>query len=241
MSTTTTRRTLGTVLALPLTLALGVGLAVAQAPGSEVDRPSGDADQRYEIAATPEDAHGGGQSGASGQYDLDFYFDDDVICHDITFTGLEGDDFSSPAPTSNHIHQGLPDLGGPFIWTFPDPEMSGTGSFTTSGCITDAFNPDNDIQSVEDIVAAPANRYVDIHRGSDFSAEPNVRGNFLNNRVDTAGAPSAPSGEVAQGPDAGFGGATQDSRTAALTAAILALALAGAATASQFAGRRQGA
>ena len=127
MSHRTTRRTLGTVLALPLTLALGAGVAFAQASGSSVDRPSGDADGSFSVSATPgavpqEDGERGNES-ASATYDLDLYVDAEVVCYDISVSGVSGD-WESPAPTANHIHAGNVGLVGPAIVAFPDCRVS---------------------------------------------------------------------------------------------------------------------
>lgn len=257
MSHRTTRRTLGTVLALPLTLALGAGVAFAQASGSSVDRPSGDADGSFSISATagavPQEDGERGNDSASATYDLDLYTDAEVVCYDISVSGVSGD-WESPAPTANHIHAGNVGLVGPAIVAFPNPEMGSGGDFTTSGCLEDALinSDDSGVTSLAQIDANPAGFYVDIHT-SEFP-RGDVRGNLQGTRVSAGGgggdtgadaggdadADASPMPQAGQGPEAGFGGAAgEESRTAALTGAALLLALAGAATASQMAGRRE--
>ena len=248
MTHRTTRRTLGTVLALPLTLALGAGVAFAQASGTDVDRPSGSPDAVATIAAdgdtVPSEDGERGNPDASGDYNLEFFLDDDVICFDISVSGVSGD-WESPAPTANHIHEGNIALVGPPVLAFPDPDSGSGGDFSTSGCLEDPMLDDTDV-TLADIVAAPANFYVDIHT-SEFP-RGDIRGGFQGNvalddgsddDTDTATDTTAMPAE-GTGPDAGFGGlaAGDESRTTALTGAALLLALAGAATASQFASRR---
>lgn len=257
MSHRTTRRTLGTVLALPLTLALGAGVALAQASGTSVDRPGGDPDGSFSISATagavPQEDGERGNDDASGSFDIDLYTGDEVVCYDISVTGVSGD-WESPAPTANHIHAGNVGLVGPAIVAFPNPEMGSGGDFTTSGCLEDALinSDDSGVTSLSAINDNPAGYYVDIHT-SEFP-RGDVRGNLQGTRVAAGGtgggdATGGDQGDTAtddampqagQGPEAGFGGAASDqNRTAALTGAALLLALAGAATASQAAGRRE--
>lgn len=241
MNETTTRRKLGLMLALPLTMVLGVGVAFAQTPGTEVDRPSSFT-SAFSVTASPdqvppEDGERGNPD-ASGTYDLELNSDEEIICFDITVTGANAP-FESPAATANHIHRGFAGIGGPAVVLFPNPEAGSDGTLTVDGCLQEPFNPDEEI-SLADIEAAPANYYVDIHT-ADFP-RGDVRGQLTGTRVDAAeGDPAATEDAMpaeGQGVAAGFGGATEQDRAVPLTLAAMLLALAGATTLSTIAGRR---
>lgn len=237
---TSNRRKLGTALALPLTLALGAGVASAQSPGSEVDTPDS-FDVEWRVEATPdqvaiEDGERGNPD-ASAVYDLRINVAEEIICFDVTAQGISGD-WESPAPTANHIHRGTVGTVGPPVVILPDLEPGPGGDLTTSGCLQEPFAPDADISSLQEIVDNPAQHYLDVHT-AEFP-RGDVRGNLQQRTaIGDTDEPAAAMPAPGAGPDAGFGGAAVEDRTVALTAAVAMLALAGAATATSLAGRRR--
>ncbi|PPH95835.1 hypothetical protein C5C95_15485 [Rathayibacter sp. AY1B7] len=83
-------------------------------------------------AATP------GQPGATGEMTFRVNSDLDVICYDITLTGVTGD-YQSPATTATHIHQAALGKAGPPRIAFPNPAPVGDGPRTSSGCLQGPF------------------------------------------------------------------------------------------------------
>ncbi|WP_447645055.1 CHRD domain-containing protein [Nocardioides zeae] len=94
-----------------LAVAAPLGLAAAAAPAAadeEVPRPASFT-SAYTVMATPDtiiDAEGAsvpGEEGATGTFTFMVNSDEDVICYDITLTGVTGE-YESPARTATHIH-----------------------------------------------------------------------------------------------------------------------------------------
>lgn len=79
-----------------------------------------------------------GTAGASGQFTFRVNSDLDIICYDITVSGISGE-YESPAKTATHIHQA--DIGkpGPPRLAFPNPGPIADGERTSSGCIQGPF------------------------------------------------------------------------------------------------------
>lgn len=217
-----------TLLAVTLPLVGFAAAASAQTTGTSVEEPDSFTSS-FSVAASPDEvpAEGGGEPGASGTYDLRLNSDQEIICHDITFTGVTPP-FSSPAPTANHIHDGEPGATGPAVWLFPNPEMDANGTLSTSGCLSEAFSGDAvDMGfSIADIEAASTGYYVDVHT-EDFVPGA-VRGQF--------GA-AMPVGGVDTGAGGTAGGSGVD--PAVVAGAVAATAIAGLALASQSIIRRR--
>ncbi|MCU1405581.1 MAG: hypothetical protein JWQ43_1884 [Glaciihabitans sp.] len=79
-----------------------------------------------------------GEAGATGQFNFRVNSDLEIICYDITLTGVTGD-YASPAKTATHIHQAAVGLAGPPRIAFPNPSPVGDGPRTSSGCLQGPF------------------------------------------------------------------------------------------------------
>lgn len=77
-----------------------------------------------------------GEAGATGRFMFRVNSDLDIICYDITLTGVTGD-YQSPAKTATHIHQAAAGQAGPPRIAFPNP--TGDGTRTSSGCLQGPF------------------------------------------------------------------------------------------------------
>jgi len=79
-----------------------------------------------------------GQPGATGSFMYRINSDLEVICYDITLTGVTPP-YQSPAKTATHIHQGAAGEAGPPRIALPDPEDDGSGKLVSSGCLQGPF------------------------------------------------------------------------------------------------------
>ncbi|WP_111765677.1 CHRD domain-containing protein [Nakamurella deserti] len=79
-----------------------------------------------------------GTAGATGRFDYRINSDDEIICYDITVTGIS-EPFQSPARTATHIHQAAAGQAGPPRIAFPDPTPQSDGSFRSAGCLEGPF------------------------------------------------------------------------------------------------------
>lgn len=79
-----------------------------------------------------------GQPGAAGTFTFRINSDLEIICYDITLTGVSGD-YQSPAKTATHIHQAAVGQPGPPRIAFPNPTPVGDGPRTSSGCLQGPF------------------------------------------------------------------------------------------------------
>ncbi|GAB2451613.1 hypothetical protein HD599_002454 [Conyzicola lurida] len=79
-----------------------------------------------------------GEAGATGQFTFRVNSDLEIICYDITLTGVTGD-YQSPAKTATHIHQAAAGLAGPPRIAFPNPAPVGDGPRTSTGCLQGPF------------------------------------------------------------------------------------------------------
>ena len=99
----------------------------------------------FTVMATPDQviANDGvavaGEPGATGTFDFRINSDTEVICYDITLTGVTGD-YQSPAKTATHIHQAAAGQPGPPRIAFPNPtDADGDGVREASGCLQGPF------------------------------------------------------------------------------------------------------
>ena len=99
----------------------------------------------FTVMATPDQviANDGvavaGEPGATGTFDFRINSDTEVICYDITLTGVTGD-YQSPAKTATHIHQAAAGQPGPPRIAFPNPtDTDGDGVREASGCLQGPF------------------------------------------------------------------------------------------------------
>jgi len=182
---------------------------LAAAPASaetEVQAPS-TFTSAFTVMATPDQvvstagAPAPGEAGATGTFDFRINSDQEIICYDITLTGVTGD-YMSPAKTATHIHQAAVGKSGPPRIAFPNPVDQGDGTRTSSGCLQGPFTTGvmNDAGAdtgtgftLAQIEADPASFAADSHTAA-FTAGV-VRGQLT----------QVPVGGV----DTGFGGAAQ--------------------------------
>jgi len=99
----------------------------------------------YTVMATPDQVINNdgvavaGEPGATGTFDFRINSDTEVICYDITLTGVTGD-YQSPAKTATHIHQAAAGQPGPPRISFPNPtDADGDGVREASGCLQGPF------------------------------------------------------------------------------------------------------
>lgn len=241
MSTTPARRKLVLLMALPLTMALGLGVAFAQTTGTEVDRPD-EFTSAFSVRATgdevpppgeDDDTDDEGNADASGRYDLMLNADMDVICFDIEIAGAT-DNPQSPAPTANHLHDGAAGEVGPPVVLFPNPEMDGAGNLITEGCLESPYVADSDV-TLADIEADPVAYYADYH--TEEFPRGDVRGQLSASILDDA-VEDDPMPAEGEGVAAGFGGAADDGGLPIGLLTIALVLLLGAGGAVAVAGRR---
>lgn len=194
----------------------GVGLAGPAAAETEVGEPA-TFTSAFTVMATPDQvvADGepvGGAPGATGTFSLRINSDLDIVCYDITTTGVEPP-YESAAKTSTHVHESGAGDSGPPRLAFPDPEGSGD-TRTSSGCLQGPFTTGLDDETTgEDtgagftlaqIEADPSGFAADVHTSQFVPGA--VRGQLRQmpvGGVDTGGGGTAPTGSAA---DLGDGG-----------------------------------
>lgn len=205
-----------------------IGLLAASPVGSaaaeqSVDEPSSFT-SAYTAMATPGmvvNADGvptAGTAGASGTFNYRINSDDEIICYDITVTGIS-EPFQSPAKTATHIHQAAAGKAGPPRIAFPNPTPQSDGSFRSSGCLEGPFTtgingPDGADTgtnfTLAQIEADPSAFFTDTHTAANAAGA--VRGQLT----------VVPLGGVATG-----GGGTADQGLPLLPIGAAALALGG--------------
>lgn len=124
--------------------AAGILLAAPAAHAeTTVDEPSSFT-SAFTVMATPDQVINNdgvatpGEEGASGSFTFRINSDLEIICYDITLTGVTGD-YQSPAKTATHIHQANAGQPGPPRIAFPNPAPIGDGPRTSSGCLQGPF------------------------------------------------------------------------------------------------------
>lgn len=137
-------RTLGTVTLGGACIAALTLLAAAPAAAeTEVGEPSSFT-SAFTVMATPDQVVNTdsvatpGEPGASGVFNFRINSDLEIICYDITLSGVTGD-YQSPAKTATHIHQADAGASGPPRIAFPNPVDDGSGTRTSSGCLQGPF------------------------------------------------------------------------------------------------------
>lgn len=176
----------------------------------------------FTVAATPDQVvntdgvAAPGQEGAMGTFDFRINSELEIICYDITLTGVSGD-YQSPAKTATHIHQAAVGESGPPRIAFPNPAPVGDGPRTSSGCLQGPFTtgvvPDGGVDTGTDftlaqIEANPAGFTGDSHT-VDFAAGV-VRGQLTQvpvGGVATGGGGSAAAGDTSSVAGIGIGAA----------------------------------
>lgn len=209
----------------PLALLFTVGTATAQESAPEPDSFT----SAFRVQLSPDQVvDNGGTSGASGTFDLRLNSDEEVLCYDITTTGVNPP-FMSPARTATHIHEADRGTAGPARIVFPNPEggsSSGCLSVpTTVGLMADGSTEDTGAGfSLEEIEADPSEYYADVH--TEMSPKGAVRGQF---------GSAVPVG----GLDTGAGGTTTPNGPSVAVTAGLVLAAGGALAGAGIAVRRR--
>jgi CHRD domain-containing protein len=79
-----------------------------------------------------------GTSGATGTFTYRINSDLEIICYDISLSGVTPP-FQSPAKTATHVHQAAAGQPGPPRLAFPNPEDDGSGRLVSSGCLQGPF------------------------------------------------------------------------------------------------------
>jgi hypothetical protein len=98
----------------------------------------------YTVMATPDQVVNAdgvttpGPTGATGTFTFMVNSTLDIICYDITVSGISGD-YMSPAKTATHIHAASVDSAGPPRIAFPNPAPIGDGPRMSSGCLQGPF------------------------------------------------------------------------------------------------------
>lgn len=143
-----------------------------------------------------------GEEGASGTFTFRINSDEDIICYDITLTGVTGE-YQSPAKTATHIHEAALGEAGPPRIAFPNPVDNGSGERTSSGCLqgpfttgvqSDAGTDTGDGFTLAQIEANPAGFTGDSHTAS-FAAGV-VRGQLT--QIPVEGVDTGAGGTAAQ-------------------------------------------
>ncbi|MGY6502137.1 MAG: CHRD domain-containing protein [Acidimicrobiales bacterium] len=191
-------------------LAGALALAVASPAGAQdatVPEPS-TFTSAFTVMATPDqvvDTDGEpapGTDGATGTFDFRINSDDEIICYDITVSGITLP-YESPARTATHIHEAEAGSGGPPRLAFPDPTDNGDGTFSSRGCMqgpfTTGLGPEGsdadhgDGFSLAQIEANPAGFSADTHTAENPAGA--VRGQLSPlpvGRIDTGAGGLAP-------------------------------------------------
>ncbi len=157
-----------------------------------------------------------GTPGASGTFTYRINSDLEIICYDITLSGVTPP-YQSPAKTATHIHEAAAGEPGPPRLAFPNPEDDGSGRLVSSGCLQGPFTTGvvtdgadtGDGFSLAEIEADPSSFATDTH--TTASPAGAVRGQLS----------AIPVGGV----ETGAGGTAQDPATGT---ALLSLAGLGA-------------
>lgn len=198
--------------------------APASADNDPVDEPDSFTSM-FTSTATPDqviDPEGNpapGEPGASGIFNYRINSELEIICWDITLTGVTPP-YESMARTATHIHEVVAAGSGPPRLVFPDPQDTGDGTLNSNGCMKGPFTtglPDdagNDTGTgftLAQIEANAAGYYTDTHTSANVPGA--VRGQLM----------EVPMGGV----DTGAGGTAGDSDGGG--APVLALTLAGIA------------
>ena len=120
-----------------------LGAAAPASAETAVDAPASFT-SAFTVMATPDQVLNAdgvatpGPAGASGTFDFRVNSDLDIICYDITVSGISGD-YQSPAKTATHIHAAAAGAAGPPRIAFPNPAPVGDGPRTSAGCLQGPF------------------------------------------------------------------------------------------------------
>ncbi|HEY1135704.1 MAG TPA: CHRD domain-containing protein [Nocardioides sp.] len=211
-----------------LAVAAPLGLAAAVAPAAadeEVPRPASFTSAFTAMATPdtiidPEGASVPGEEGATGTFTFMVNSDEEIICYDITLTGVTGE-YQSPARTATHIHAAPAGQGGPPRIAFPNPTGDGD-TRTSSGCMQGPFTT-----GVEGDDGADTGTGFTL---ADLEADPS---SFSADTHTAAFVPGAVRGQLQEipvgGVDTGLGGTVAESGTGGSGTTLAVAGLAAAA------------
>ncbi len=173
-----------------------------------------------------------GPEGATGTFTYMVNSDEEIICYDITISGVDPQ-YESPAKTATHLHEAPAGTAGPARIAFPNPSGEGD-TLTSSGCLQGPFN-----------TGVEGDDGVDTGEGFSLTELEDNTENYYSDVHTTEYLPGAVRGQMTEipvgGVDTGFGGtATTDEGTGTMTLAAGAFALAGLSGAGVILARRQG-
>jgi len=120
-----------------------LGAAAPASAETAVDAPSSFT-SAFTVMATPDQVLNAdgvatpGPAGATGTFTFKVNSTLDIICYDITVSGISGD-YQSPAKTATHIHAAAAGAAGPPRIAFPNPAPIGDGPRTSTGCLQGPF------------------------------------------------------------------------------------------------------
>ncbi len=126
--------------------ALALGATTPAAAETAVPEPDSFT-SAFIVNATPDQVIGTdnvtpapGETGATGTFEFRINSDLEIICYDITLTGVTGD-YQSMAKTATHIHEAVRGAGGPPRIAFPNPvPVDGDEALrNSSGCLQGPF------------------------------------------------------------------------------------------------------
>ncbi|MDQ3177304.1 MAG: CHRD domain-containing protein [Actinomycetota bacterium] len=152
----------------------------------------------------PEGNPAPGEPGASGIFNYRINSELEIICWDITLTGVTPP-YMSMARTATHIHEVVANGSGPPRIVFPDPQDAGDGTLNSNGCMKGPFTtglPDdagNDTGTgftLAEIEANAAEYYTDTHTSAYVPGA--VRGQLMEvpmGGVDTGAGGTAGGGD----------------------------------------------
>lgn len=111
-----------------------------------------------------------GQPGASGTFTLKVNSQTNVVCYDITLTGVT-QPYESSARTATHLQEGKPGESGYPRMVFPDPQGAPGGPLTSKGCVQGPFRTGVVVGgrdtgagfTLAQLEANPADWFVDVH------------------------------------------------------------------------------
>ena len=111
-----------------------------------------------------------GQPGASGTFTLRVNSQQNIICYDITLTGVT-QPFESSARTATHLQEGKPGESGYPRMVFPDPQGPPSGPLTSKGCLKGPFTTGVVLRhgdtgkgfTLAMLERSPADWFVDVH------------------------------------------------------------------------------
>ncbi len=173
-----------------------------------------------------------GPDGATGTFTYMVNSDEEIICYDITISGVDPQ-YESPAKTATHLHEAPAGTAGPARIAFPNPSGQGD-TLNSSGCLQGPFT-----------TGVEGDDGVDTGANFSLAELEDDTENYYSDVHTTDYLPGAVRGQLTQipvgGVDTGFGGTVvNDEGTSTTALAAGAFALAGLSGAGLVLARRHG-